>query len=55
MKRMISFVPLLAFFLCLTALANERPNVVIILADDMGYCDVGVYGCEDIETVNIDR
>lgn len=35
--------------------AQERPNVVFILADDMGYGDVGIYGCQDIETRNIDR
>ena len=32
-----------------------RPNVVIILADDMGYADIGVHGCRDIPTPNIDR
>lgn len=34
--------------------APNRPNVVIILADDMGYADIGVHGCRDIPTPNID-
>jgi arylsulfatase A-like enzyme len=32
----------------------NRPNVIVILADDMGYGDVGVHGCKDIPTPNID-
>jgi arylsulfatase len=36
------------------AAAETRPNVVIMMADDMGFSDVGCYGGE-IETPNIDR
>lgn len=31
-----------------------RPNILILLADDMGYADIGVQGCKDIPTPNID-
>ncbi len=34
--------------------AKKRPNIVIMLADDMGFSDAGCYGSE-IETPNIDR
>jgi arylsulfatase A-like enzyme len=35
--------------------APERPNVVIFLADDLGWADVGYHGEESIETPSIDR
>jgi arylsulfatase A-like enzyme len=33
----------------------QRPNVIYIMADDMGYGDLGCYGAEKIPTPNIDR
>ena len=33
----------------------KQPNLVIILTDDMGYADIGAYGCKDIPTPHIDR
>ena len=44
----------LALLCCGTGQADDRPNIVIIMADDMGFSDVGAYGGE-IKTPNIDR
>jgi len=35
--------------------AEARPNVVVIVADDLGYRDVGAYGAKAFATPNIDR
>jgi arylsulfatase A-like enzyme len=32
-----------------------KPNLVIIFTDDMGYADIGAYGCKDIPTPHLDR
>ena len=37
------------------AVATDRPNVVLIITDDAGYGDFGVYGAPDIRTPHIDR
>ena len=37
------------------AQAPQRPNVLLILIDDMGYADIGCFGAKDILTPNIDR
>jgi len=33
---------------------NKKPNIIVILTDDMGFSDIGCYGSE-INTPNIDR
>ncbi len=38
----------------LTVKADEKPNIIIILADDLGYGDVGCFGSKRFKTPNID-
>ena len=38
----------------LTAVAADRPNIVVVLVDDMGFSDIGPYGGE-VPTPNLDR
>ncbi|HXQ73334.1 MAG TPA: sulfatase-like hydrolase/transferase [Pyrinomonadaceae bacterium] len=35
--------------------SRSKPNVVLIIMDDMGYGDIGSYGAPDARTPNIDR
>lgn len=41
--------------LCVPGVAQERPNFVVIFADDLGFGDLGCYGNRHIRTPNLDR
>lgn len=52
MKTLLSILFALA---ALSIFANEKPNILVILADDLGYHDVGFTGCTDIQTPELDQ
>ena len=45
----------LSCFVSVVTAQNSRPNVIFILADDLGYGDLGCYGQQLIQTPNLDR
>lgn len=49
-----SLVVLFSAVLLWVSTAFAKPNILIIVGDDMGYGDIGVHGCKDIPTPNID-
>jgi arylsulfatase A len=51
MKR---FVFACLFVATLFVVAAERPNIVVVLCDDLGYGDLSCYGHEIIKTPNLD-
>ena len=50
---------ILALFFCLSALCSALhaapPHILYIIADDLGWKDVGFHGCTDIKTPNLDK
>jgi N-sulfoglucosamine sulfohydrolase len=53
---MKSFITILLLLLYIkAAFAQNKPNIVLFMADDCTYRDIGAYGSEDSKTPNIDR
>ncbi|QDU81248.1 Arylsulfatase precursor [Polystyrenella longa] len=55
MKYILSVLALFYCFASLSAAEDDRPNILIILADDLGYADIGCYGSEQNQTPAIDQ
>ena len=43
------------FFLFYSTAQSNRPNIIYIMTDDMGYSDISCYGRKDYSTPNIDK
>ena len=55
--HLLSKISLLAFALLVSlssAFSKQRPNIIFILVDDMGFSDIGCYG-GDVNTPHLDR
>jgi arylsulfatase A-like enzyme len=54
MKSKHLLVIAFALVLCGRLAAADKPNILFIVGDDMGYADVGFHGCKDIPTPSLD-
>ncbi|HEY0679740.1 MAG TPA: sulfatase-like hydrolase/transferase [Chitinophagaceae bacterium] len=52
MKLLLSLIILISF--CFSA-QSQRPNIIYIMADDLGYADLSCYGRKDYQTPNLDK
>lgn len=55
LRRVWTALGLIAAWAVLPLAAAERPNIIVILSDDVGFGDLGCYGATKVRTPNLDR
>src|SRR5436189_4855834 len=54
-KLLLSFFFSFSVQFCFAQKQDTRPNIIYIMADDMGYADLSCYGRKDYQTPNLDK
>jgi arylsulfatase B len=49
------FFSAIAFLMSSSVFAGDKPNIIVMVADDLGWADVGFHGNQIIETPSLDR
>ncbi len=61
-KLILLYTSIILFIFSITAItgqeehsANKNPNIIVFIADDVSWNDLGCYGNTDVQTPNIDK